>query len=79
MSSDVPDVELESFVVDFLDVEANGGYRCNSLVEFHLVEDGGFACVVESKHEYLGLHVGEGVEEFVDELSHESMNDNESD
>ncbi len=40
------------------------------LVEFHLVEDGGFSGVIETEHENLGLHVGKGCEEFSDVASH---------
>ena len=40
------------------------------LVEFHLVEDGGFSGVIETEHENLGFHVGKGCEEFCDVASH---------
>ena len=48
LSTDVPDGELQSLVVDFFDIEADGGYWDDVLIEFHLIEDGGFSCVVES-------------------------------
>ena len=62
LSSNVPDCELQAFVVDFFDVETDGGYGCDGFVEFHLVEDGGFACSIEAEEEDLGFHVSEGVE-----------------
>ena len=70
LTSNVPDVELKSFVVNLLDIETNSGHRWDCLVEFHLVEDRGFSCIVKSQHENLGFKVGEWVEESVDELSH---------
>jgi len=70
LSSDVPYIELEAFVVDLLNIEANSRHRVNSLIEFHLVENGGFSSIVESEHEDLSFHVGEGVEKLGDELTH---------
>jgi len=35
-----------------------------------LVEDGGLSGAVEAEHEDFGFHVSEGVEQFVDELTH---------
>lgn len=70
LSSDIPDSEVESSVVHFLDIEANSGNRGNSLIKFHLIEDGGLAGTIKSKHKDLGFHVGEGVEDFEDVLTH---------
>ena len=47
LSSDVPDCELEAFVVDFLHIKADGRNWVNVLFEFHLVEDCGFSGVVQ--------------------------------
>jgi len=39
LSADIPNVELDVFVGDRLDVEADGGDGGDVLVEFELVED----------------------------------------
>lgn len=73
LSSNVPDCELEAFVVDFFDIEANCGDWVNVLVEFHLVEDSGFSSVVKTEHKDFGLHVWERSEEFCDVAAHVSL------
>lgn len=66
LSPNVPDSEAESSVVDFLNIESDSGDWGHGLIEFHLVENGGFSCTIESKHKYFGFHVWEGVKDLID-------------
>ena len=70
LSSNVPNSEAESLIVHFFNIESNGRHGGDGLVQFHLIEDGGLSGAVEAEHEDLGFHVSEGVEQFVDELTH---------
>ena len=51
LSSDVPDVEFVVFVVEGLDVEAEGGGDLVDVLAVEFFDDGGFAGVVEAEDE----------------------------
>jgi hypothetical protein len=51
LAADVPDHHLLALDVDLLHVKAVGGGCLHQLVEFHLVEDCGFAGVVDPRHQ----------------------------
>ena len=57
LSSNVPDGELESLVINFLDIEPDGWDSGGAFLELHLIENGSLAGTVKSEHEDFGLHV----------------------
>lgn len=70
LSSDVPDCELESLVVDFLNIESNCWDGCGIFMELHLVKDCSLTGSIKTQHKNLGFHVGERIEQFEDVLTH---------
>lgn len=51
LSTHIPYVEFDILVLDRFDVEAYRRDGCDGLIEFEFVEDRGFSCCVETKHE----------------------------
>lgn len=68
LASDIPDVELEVLEADLFDVEADGRHGADDLVEFELVEEGGFAGAVQADQDDPGLLGPEAVEHVADSL-----------
>ena len=52
LTSEVPDLELEIFVHNSLDIEADGGDGGDHLAGLESVEDGGLAGPVQAQDEY---------------------------
>ena len=50
LTTDIPHIERDVFVLDSLDVEADGGDCVNDLTEFEFVEDGSLASGIEANH-----------------------------
>ena len=63
LTSEVPDLELEIFVHDSLDVEADGWNGGDYLAEFELVKDGRFTCGVQTDHQNAHLLLPEETSE----------------
>lgn len=57
LTTDVPNVELDVFVGDGLDVEADGGNCGNRLSQFQFVKDCCLTSSIKSKHQYSHLLV----------------------
>ena len=52
-----------------LDIESDGGYGIDDLVQFQLVQDSGLACCIQSQHEDLSRTIGESIEESLESIS----------
>ena len=70
LTSEVPDLELEIFVHDSLDVEADGGDGGDDLAGLQPVEDGRLAGPVQAEDEYPHLTRPDQVTEITEESSH---------
>ena len=53
-----------------LDVESDGGYGADDLVQFQLVQDSGLAGCIQAQHEDLSRMIGEPIEESLEGILH---------
>lgn len=51
LSTDIPDIQLEVIVLERFDVEAQRGRDLIDILTIKLLDDGGLACIIKSKHQ----------------------------
>ena len=74
LATDIPDGEVERFVLDFLDIESDSRDWVDYLSELHFIENSSFSGSIESEHEKsFGRAVCERInfiEDLIDNNSH---------
>ena len=51
LATNIPAVELKIFVLDIFDIESDGGYRVDCLVQLELVKNGGLSGSIEAEEQ----------------------------
>jgi hypothetical protein len=70
LATDVPDVHVEALVFNGFDIKSNGWNCGHVFTEFEFVEDGCFACGIETEHQTSGFAVLEPFLEDIEETAH---------